>query len=277
MNSSEEKAEILPMRLGPQSILRFRCHKNLKCFTKCCEGIDIVLAPYDIIRLKRRLNLSSQEFLAIYTEPRMLEKTDLPVVTLKLFENKNADGKKERPCPFVREDGCIIYEDRPATCRYYPLGVASLSCREDEEEDQFCFLIDEPHCLGFEEDKEWTVAEWRKDQGVDIDDGINAEWSDLLVRKGSFPQNVKLSEKSKNMFFMASYNIDKFREFVFESTFLSLYKIRKETVEEIQNDEVKLLKFGIRWLKSVLFKREDFVEEEFAIDEKKAAERLDIR
>jgi Fe-S-cluster containining protein len=30
----------------------------------------------------------------------------------------------------VREDGCLVYVDRPTTCRYYPLGVASLSHKD---------------------------------------------------------------------------------------------------------------------------------------------------
>jgi len=32
-------------------------------------------------------------------------------------------------------------------------------------EDKFFFVVKEDHCKGFEEDKEWTIEEWRKDQG----------------------------------------------------------------------------------------------------------------
>jgi len=277
MDHTEKTAEIQPMRLGPKSAFKFRCHKDVKCFTKCCRGIDIMLTPYDIIRLKNRLNLSSQEFLALYTTPHLLEKTDLPVITLKLLDDEMTKDEKEKPCPFVRENGCLIYEDRPTTCRYYPLGVASLSHKEGADDEGFYFAIDEPHCLGFEEQSDWTVEEWRKDQGVDIHDDINAEWTDLLVRKRSFPQNVKLSEKSKDMFFMVSYNIDKFKEFVFNSSFLKVYDIADDVVEKIKNDEVALLNFGIKWLTSVLFKREDAVDEEFVITEEKAAERIKER
>ncbi|PQP33992.1 zinc/iron-chelating domain-containing protein, partial [Desulfobacteraceae bacterium SEEP-SAG9] len=148
-------------------------------FTKCCRGINIILTPYDIIRLKNRLQLTSEEFLALYTEPQILEKTDLPVVTLKVLDDN------EKSCLFVQEEGCIVYEDRPTTCRYYPLGVASLSHKESADGDEFYFFVHEPHCLGFEEEETWTVREWRKNQGVDIHDEINAEWTDLVVRKRS--------------------------------------------------------------------------------------------
>jgi hypothetical protein len=136
--------------------------------------------------------------------------------------------------------------------------VASLSHKEDAEGDEFYFFVHEPHCLGFKEDKLWTVREWRKDQGVDIHDEINAEWTDLVVRKRSFPPNMQLTENTKQMFFMVSYNLDKFREFVFGSTFLQRYEVNSAILEEIQNDEIALLKFGLKWLKWLLFKEGDF-------------------
>ena len=252
MTEKDSAAQIAPMRVGLKSRFKFQCHPGVPCFTKCCRGINIILTPYDIIRLKNRLGLSSEEFLAIYTEPHIMEKTDLPVVTLKLLDDE------ARSCPFVREEGCLVYEDRPTTCRYYPLGVASLTHKEGADDEGFYFFVDEAHCQGFEEDKTWTVAEWRRDQGVDRHDEINAEWTDLLVRKRSFPQNIKLTEQSKQMFFMVSYNIDKFREFVFNSSFLQRYDVDAATRERIKNDEIELLHFGMRWLKFVFFKIGDF-------------------
>lgn len=246
-----ETANIPPVQLGPDSRFTFRCHNGLKCFTKCCRGINIMLTPYDIVRLKNRMMISSTEFLAVYTTPQLLEKTDLPVVTLKMMDD--ADNS----CPFVRQNGCIVYEDRPTTCRYYPLGVASLSFKE-QEEGGFYFLIQEPHCLGFEEDTEWTVEKWRMDQGVDIHDQINAEWTDLIVRKRSLPPNIRLTDKTKNMFFTASYDIDRFKRFIFESTFLTLYNVDKDTIERIGTDEISLLQFGFKWLKWLLFKDGEF-------------------
>jgi len=252
MNSSDRMADIPPVRLGLDSKFKFKCHKDVKCFTKCCRGINIILTPYDIIRLKKRLQLTSEEFLAVYTTPQLLEKTDLPVVTLKLMDDDLES------CPFVKDDGCIIYTDRPTTCRYYPLGVASLSHKKQMHDQGFYFFVHEPHCLGFEEEKDWTIREWRKDQGVDIHDDINAEWTDLVVRKRSFPPNLKLIEESKKMFFLVSYNIDKFKTFVFESSFLDRYDIDVDTVEKIKADDIALLKFGLKWLKDVLFKEGSF-------------------
>ncbi len=257
-------AQIQPERLGLDSRFVFKCHKGVKCFTECCRGINIILTPYDIMLLRKRLGLTSEEFLAVYTKIELLEKTDIPVVTLKLLDDERES------CPFVRDgDGCIIYEDRPSTCRYYPLGMASLMHKEGADDEGFFFFVHEPHCLGFEEDKEWSVAEWREDQGVTQRDAINAGWADLVVRKRSFPPNIKWTEQTKQMFFLASYNIDKFREFVFGSSFLDRYEIDEPTQDRIKEDDVALLQFGIDWLRWLLFKQGEFKMNVDAADRRK--------
>jgi Fe-S-cluster containining protein len=211
------------------------------------------LTPYDIIQLKNRLGLSSEEFLAIYTDVQLMEKTDLPMVTLKLLDDE------QQSCPFVRDDGCIVYQDRPSTCRYYPLGVGSLMHKEGADDQGFYFFVHESHCKGFEEEMEWTVGGWRQDQGVDLRDEANAEWTDLIVRKRSFPSSIRLAGKAKQLFFLVSYNVDGFRQFVFDSSFLKRYPVDAETTEKIRDDDVALLKFGLDWLKGVLFQQPDDV------------------
>ncbi len=249
--NQDQAAYIDPVRLDFNSKFKFKCHPGVSCFTKCCRGINIILTPYDVIRLKTRLGLPSDEFLSIYTTPHLLEKTDLPVVTLRQLDDEGSS------CPFVRDDGCIIYEDRPTACRYYPLGTATLQHKEGADDAGFFFFVHEPHCKGFEEGYEWTVATWREDQGVNLRDEINQTWTDLVVRKRSFPANIKLTEQAKQMFFMVSYNIDKFREFVFESSFLKRIAVDQDSQEEYRKDDVALLRFGVDWLKNLLFKQSD--------------------
>jgi Fe-S-cluster containining protein len=250
MNDDIKKtSEIPPEQMSLKSKFKFKCHKGVKCFTDCCRGIDIMLTPYDILTMRKKLDLTSEEFLAVFTEPQILEKADMPVVTLKLLDDDR------NSCPFVEDkDGCVIYEDRPTTCRYYPLGVGSLSYSgEHGKKDEFFFTVKEAHCLGFEEDREWNVAEWREDQGVNLRDEVNDGWLDLMVRKKSLPPSMKLSEEAKKIFFMVCYNIDKFKEFVFKSTFLTRYDIPAQKIEEIKADEIKLLQFGFEWLNATFF------------------------
>lgn len=104
------------------------------------------------------------------------------------------------------------------------------------------------------------MAEWREDQGVDIRDEVNDGWMELIVRKKSLPESMKLSEDSKKMFFLVCYNIDKFREFVFNSTFLERYNLSDEKIKTIKDDDVKLLQFGFEWLNASFFQtgKEEF-------------------
>ena len=71
MEKTEKMANIEPVRLNADSEFQFKCHKGVKCFNQCCRDINIILTPYDIIRLKARLGLSSEEFLTLYTEPQL--------------------------------------------------------------------------------------------------------------------------------------------------------------------------------------------------------------
>ncbi|HKL82949.1 MAG TPA: YkgJ family cysteine cluster protein [Desulfobacter sp.] len=250
-DETQARAEIPPEQLSLKSRFKFKCHKGVSCFTECCRGIDIMLTPYDILTMRKKLDIDSEKFLSIFTTPQLLEKADLPVVTIKLLDDER------RSCPFVQDkEGCMIYEDRPTTCRYYPLGVGSLSYsgeQADGDKDEFFFMIKEPHCKGFDEPDEWTVEEWRQDQGVDLRDEVNDGWLELMVRKKSLPASMQLSEQAKQMFFMVCYNIDKFKRFVFESSFLTRYKIPEEQLAQIKDDDVKLLQFGFEWLKTTFF------------------------
>ena len=40
----------------------FQCHSELSCFNRCCRNLNLFLYPYDVIRLKNGLGLSSDQF-----------------------------------------------------------------------------------------------------------------------------------------------------------------------------------------------------------------------
>ncbi|MEW6116408.1 MAG: YkgJ family cysteine cluster protein [Nitrospirota bacterium] len=237
-----------PVRLSPDSRFKFRCHKGIGCFTKCCSSIAIMLTPYDIVRLKNRLGILSGQFLLNYTYIDIDEKTSHPFVFLKMNEDA------EKKCPFVTSEGCTIYTDRPANCRYYPVGQASLK-KMDEKLNQpiteeFYFLVKEEHCLGFNEDQEWTIRSWRDDQGVDIYDDMNRGWKDILFRR-NLPGH-SLDEKKQKAFYMACYDVDRLRDFVFESTFLEHFDIEPERLEKMKKDDTEMMKFGFDYAKFIL-------------------------
>jgi Fe-S-cluster containining protein len=240
------KNVVQPVQLTGKSRFQFRCDKDVPCFNRCCSDIKIVLTPYDILRMKNKLGLTSEEFLNRYTYPQTLGKTDIPVVVLKMAE----DEKKS--CPFVSSEGCTIYSDRPATCRYYPIGFAAMKKGHVRDNEDFYFFVREDHCLGFMEEKEWTVQEWREDQEAEFYDQMNRDWMEILVRKKAMGQ-APATDRSLQLFFMVSYDIDRFRRFIYESSFLENYEVDAERVEKMREDDVELLQFGLSWLRETLF------------------------
>ena len=246
-------SNILPTKYTLDSKIKFRCHPGVSCFTDCCGGIKIVLTPYDILQMRKRLDMSAAEFLHTYTEPTYLEKTDFPGVVMKLTE--------EQRCPFIKskKEGCMIYSDRPSACRYYPVGMANFheGAQENQAAEAFYFVVKEPHCKGFEEDKNWTIREWREDQGVDLRDKMNKGWMEIVMRRKSFGYQATLSEQAKRMFFMASTDLDQLRSFIFDSSFLDTYDVDQETLDKIREDDVELMLFSYKLLASMLFGTDD--------------------
>ena len=239
-----------PIERTLDSKFKFRCYKGIKCFNKCCKLTNILLTPYDILRIRKRLGISSGEFLEKFTYTHIDEKSAHPYAVLKMIGY-------EGECPFVTPDGCSIYEDRPTNCRYYPVGQGLIVRASDKgaANEEFFFFIREPNCLGFQEDKEWTIKTWRIDQGIDLYDEMNKDWKEIQLRRDN-PGQPKLDEKKQSIMYMISYDLDKFRRFVSGSKFFDIFDIDKEEVEKIKTDDIALMKFGFKYLKYILMLEE---------------------
>jgi hypothetical protein len=233
-------------RLKTTDSFKFRCHPGVSCFNACCGDVNIFLTPYDIIRLKNHLGMSSQDFLSKYTIMPFDKNLTYPVVLLKM----NDDDTKS--CPFVREEGCSVYEDRPWACRMYPLGLASPGDGSKEADQEFFFLLKESVCKGFNEEREQTIEEWLENEGIREYNEYGELFKQLTTNPFfSNPDNV--TPKKMEMFFTVCYNIDKFRQFVLDTSFLEKFDVEPEVVEKIKEDDVELFKFGCRWLRFSLF------------------------
>lgn len=232
-------------KLKKDSEFTFGCHKNISCFNKCCSDVNIFLTPYDIIRLKNALNISSQDFLDNFTLLPIDENQNHPVVMLRMNSDEN------KSCPFVGKEGCSVYKDRPWSCRMFPLGVASPKDTRDEN-GEFYFLLEEPVCKGYEEGNNWTVEDWMRDQEVDEYAQMGELFKEISLHD-FFKEKKQLTPAKQEMFYIVCYNIDKFREFVFKSSFLKRFRVAPDAIEKIKEDDKELLRFGFNWLKFCLY------------------------
>ena len=234
-------------RLGPDDTFRFACHPGVSCFNRCCRDVNIFLSPYDVLRIRKRLGMSSGEFLGKHVLLPVQKDMRTPVVVLKMNEDE------EKTCPFLSEDGCGIYTDRPWPCRMYPLGLAAQKDTADGwRGDRFYFLLEEKGCEGFEQPKEWTVRDWLDDQSVDEYDDWGEAFKELTLHP-FFEEGGTLAPEKMQMMFTACYDLDKFREFVFQSTLLERFDVDEDFVENMRHDDEELLRFGFLWLRFSLF------------------------
>ncbi len=234
-------------RLGPDDTFQFGCHPGVSCFNQCCGDVNIFLSPYDVLRMKKRLEMTSSEFLEKYTFLPVQKDMKTPVVVLRL----NDDDAKT--CQFLTEGGCGIYSDRPWPCRMYPLGMAAQKDTPDGwRGDRFYFLMEEEGCKGFSEPREWTVRQWLENQGLEEYDEWGEAFKELTLHK-FFEDGGTLSPERMHMMYTACYDLDKFREFVFESTLLQKFVVDEDFVEEMRYDDEVLLRFAFLWLRFSLF------------------------
>jgi Fe-S-cluster containining protein len=73
----------------------------------CCRVVRPGFSEEEVDRLARRLGMERQQFIDAY-----LERTEA--------HDENPWQTRGTPCPFLEDNLCSVYEDRPAECSGYP-------------------------------------------------------------------------------------------------------------------------------------------------------------
>jgi Fe-S-cluster containining protein len=225
--------------LKPDDVFQFSCNENMDCFTRCCRDITIFLTPYDVLRMKNALHMSSENFLDRYTA-MLIGDTGLPVVVLKMLDDE------EKRCPFVKSNGCMIYADRPWACRIYPLQPESTPLTEKAGKTYYS-VMNVPFCLGLEANRTLSLTEYIEEQGIPVYMEMEALFKIITTNERLIKEKIT-NKKIQEMYFMACYDLDRFRRFVLESTFLDRFDVKQQQVEKIKSDDVALYRFAIQWL-----------------------------
>ncbi len=212
----------------------FACHKGLKCYRSCCRDVTIFLTPYDVLRLKRALGLTSTEFLERYTQLVVVPGKQLPLVQLKMNEDDN------KQCFFLREHGCQHYAHRPWACRMFPL--------DEYTAGGFKVIPSPERCHGLVEGDPWMVKDWLMDQGATQSKEMDGSWDSLSGHHMIHGLDVT-NDQVQRMIITSLFDLDNFRDFVFKSTFLDRFDLEPEVIDACKIDDVALMDLGYAWVR----------------------------
>lgn len=252
MTSSSDPTETflagLP-EIVPGETFFFSCRPDVPCFNACCAELTLPLTPYDVLRLTRNLSMSSEQFFEEFVEAGPSEDTGFPRVHLRM------EDMPGRPCPFVTEQGCAVYPDRPSACRTYPLGRG---CRPDGRGgllEQY-FLVREDHCRGFEQNTAFTTDTWLSDQGLIPYHQANDRHMLLLARYKEKSGGALLSGKLATMALLCLYQQDRFADLLRSMNVLErvspLTDEARSRMERALEDPEARLDFALDWLELVI-------------------------
>lgn len=231
-----------------KEVFTFLCHPGVPCFTVCCKGVDLDLYPYDIIRLRKSVDMDSEMFMHTHAELKQGGNPYFPTVKLKLVQSGD-----EQVCPFLTENGCTVYRDRPTACRTYPLERAVDRSPQKGTARDFYFLTNHSYCLGHQESNEFTVKKWVRNQRLDEFNLMNDLWAEVDTFFAGNPwQGEGRGGPNQQLAFMVCYDIDGFRQFVQKNKILEQYIISRDLKKRIIVSDEELLKFGFDWLKMIL-------------------------
>jgi hypothetical protein len=147
------------------------------------------------------------------------------------------------------------------------LGMAIPPASAGKEPEPIFFVFEDDHCKGRHEvdAKEWSAESWRDDQGIEEHESLEAGFRDLVSHPW-FIGGRTLDPKRMHMFYTACYDLDTFRSFVFESSFLEKFDIDPETLEDLKTNDEALLRFAFRWLRFAMFAEPTMKVREGAVD-----------
>ncbi len=232
--------------IDPQETFRFACNRHVPCFNHCCRDLNQALTPYDVLRLKNHLNITTKSFIHTYTTLHTGTATGLPVASLRFTGN---EGKN---CPFVTPDGCRVYAARPSSCRAYPLARALRRTRSDGCISEHFAIIQEPHCKGFEQPgPRMSVAQWILDQELDAYNEMNDMLMDLIALKNQVRPG-ELSPEHRQMVQTAFYDVEALTQKALARELQGMDRNHLKPLPNEGDDESWLI-WGLEWVKQTLF------------------------
>jgi len=212
----------------------FACHKGMECYRSCCRDVTIFLSPYDVLRFKKALELTSKDLLEKYTNLVVIKGKQLPLVQLRMNKKDN------KQCFFLREHGCQYYSHRPWACRMFPL--------DEYTSGGFKIIPSSKRCHGLTKGDLWTVKNWLIDQGATQSKEMDGSWDSLSGHHMMHGLDIT-NNQVQRMIITSLFDIDTFREFVFKSSFLNRFDLDQEIIDTCKTNDIALLDLGYAWVR----------------------------
>ena len=227
-------------RINPGEMFSFLCHDRVSCFTHCCRELELVLTPYDVLRLRLATGLSSSELHECYIIEELTPADTFPRFYLTMVD----DGKAS--CVFVNDAGCSIYLHRPGACRTYPLGRGTTR-DEGGVREQF-ILLQELHCQGFQEKTVQTVQSFMKSQELETFNQFNDRLT-AITQHRKIKDGLRLTNADIGLYKLTLYDLDNFRARLADKRIEPPLDIP----EAVYEDDERLLQFGLQFMERLLF------------------------
>ena len=245
---TEESA--LTGRLGSREKFTFDCHAGLACFNRCCHNLNLFLHPYDVLCLCRGLGLNADQFIEQYVDVVLRDGHYFPEVVLRMADSEG------RPCIFLTTQGCSVYAQRPHTCRFFPLERGAFFDAAAGRNTPVHFLRPPEFCLGPAQSCRWTIETYVRHQQAELHDRMTSAWAEVRRLFQTDPWGAEGPQGPRaRMAFMAAYNLDRLREFVFNSSFLQRYRVPPLLVMRMRRNDQELLLFGFEWIRFFVWGR----------------------
>lgn len=239
----EEMNRLPGIPLRKTDTFKFRCHGDLSCFNQCCRNLNLFLYPYDVLRLRKSLDMDSDRVLEAHVDVVLREGNHFPDVLLRMADNES------QTCPFLSEAGCTVYTDRPDTCRTFPVEHGLLFKDRPGASEIVSFFRPPDFCQGQHEAQVLNLEGWADDQEAGTYNQMTVRWATIKALFQRDPWGPEgLNGAKGKMAFMAAYNIDRFRDFVFQSSFLKRYRVKKTLIKKLRTSDRELLLFGFEWI-----------------------------
>lgn len=186
---------------------KFTCAKE--CWGTCCtkENVTLLqLSIYDVYKLlNKRTDCSINDLISLKID----EKSGLPKAYIKWKENGW--------CPNLADDGtCVVYEERPFTCRIFPLS-SDFMINDETGNVTINYKLRENFCYGFHKEAN------PEDQTLKSFLGSEAISKDEIFEK---------LEIQKREEWIKKYNIKKLTDQQLLNLFQAMYCLKEKVKEQ---------------------------------------------